>query len=420
MKLGRNRMNDARSHEDLLARLSLDDKVSLLTGADWWSVPGHPGIGLRSIRTSDGPAGVRGPRWDERDTAMNVPAPVALAATWDPRRAELVGSLLAAECRRKNVDVLLAPTVNLQRSPLGGRNFEFLGEDPLLTATIGGALVRGIQSGGVAATVKHFVANDCETQRFTVDVRVGQRVLRELYLAPFESIVTHDRPWAVMAAYNSVNGHTMTESPMLDSILKGEWGFDGLVVSDWRAARSVAAAGAGLDLVMPGPSGPWGPALADAVRQGLISEATVDDKVRRLLLLAERVGALSDGAPEQAAQSDQAFDSGTGERARELLRSAAAASFVLARNDDSLLPLDSRRPHDPRGRQCNRLPAVPRQPAGWTARRTRTERDHRLLTRRAQPHQDSCRPARATESSRHCRARRPSRIHRRGWHGARY
>jgi hypothetical protein len=180
-------------HQELLAKLSLEEKISLLTGADFWSLHGHSRIGLRPIRTSDGPAGVRGPRWDERDTALNVPAPVALTATWDPERAELMGSLLAAECRRKGVDVLLAPTVNLQRSPFGGRNFEFFGEDPVLAAAMGGALVRGLQRGGVAATVKHFVANDSETERFTVDIRVAQRVLRELYLAPFESIVRQAR-----------------------------------------------------------------------------------------------------------------------------------------------------------------------------------------------------------------------------------
>jgi beta-glucosidase len=324
------------AHKEMLAQLSLEDKVSLLTGADYWHLRAHPGIGLRRIRTSDGPAGVRGPRWDERDTALNVPAPVALAATWDPRRADLVGSLLAAECRRKGVDVLLAPAVNLQRSPFGGRNFEFFSEDPLLTAAMGGALVRELQRRGVAATLKHFVANDSEEQRFTVDARVAQRVLRELYLAPFESIVRAARPWAVMAAYNSVNGHTMTESPMLNDILKGEWGFDGVVMSDWRAARSVAAAAAGLDLVMPGPSGPWGGALAEAVRQGRLSEAVVDDKVLRLLRLAARVGALSPSAP------DGLTELWTDDRAREALRSTAAAGFVLARNQDSLLPLDPR------------------------------------------------------------------------------
>ena len=353
--------DNQQDHEDLLGRLSLEEKVSLLTGADFWSLHGHAGIGLRAVRTSDGPAGVRGPRWDERDTALNVPAPVALAATWDPRRAELMGGLLAAECRRKNVDVLLAPTVNLQRSPFGGRNFEFLGEDPLLTAVIGGGLVRGLQSHGVAAAVKHFVANDSETQRFTVDARVGERALRELYLAPFEAIAREARPWAVMAAYNSVNGHTMTESPMLTDILKDEWRFDGLVVSDWRAVRTMAAASAGLDLVMPGPSGPWGPALADAVRQGLVSEAAVDDKVLRLLRLAARVGALRHGARDSALNPGRdieddradrpvradgpiqaAAEAWTGERACEALRTTAAAGFVLTRNEHALLPLDPR------------------------------------------------------------------------------
>jgi len=346
--VGESARDGRQGHQDLLAKLSLEDKVSLLTGADFWRLRGHPGIGLRPIRTSDGPAGVRGPRWDERDTALNVPAPVALAATWDPRRAELIGSLLAAECRRKDVDVLLAPTVNLQRSPYGGRNFEFFGEDPVLTAAMGAAVVRGIQHGGVAATVKHFVANDSETQRFTVDAQVDERVLRELYLAPFESIVCQARPWAVMAAYNSVNGHTMTESPMLNDILKDEWGFDGVVVSDWGAARTITAAKAGLDLVMPGPTGPWGPALAEAVRQGVVSKAALDDKVRRLLRLAERVGALDHGArdrvvePDRAGEPDRAAEPWTDDRAREALRSTAAASFVLARNEDSLLPLNPR------------------------------------------------------------------------------
>ena len=331
------------SQAELLARLSLEEKITLLTGADFWALHGHAGIGLRPIRMSDGPAGVRGPRWDERDTALNVPAPVALAATWDPGRAELIGEILAAECRRKRVDILLAPTVNLQRSPLGGRDFEFLGEDPVLTAAIGAALVSGLQRHGVGATVKHFVANDAETQRFTVDNRVGERVLRELYLAPFEAIILQARPWAVMAAYNSVNGHTMTESPMLADILKGEWGFDGVVVSDWHAARTVAAAAAGLDLVMPGPSGPWGPSLAAAVRDGVVSEAAIDDKVTRLLRLAARVGALEPGAfrDDGPARADTGIPrTCTDERAREALRSTAAAGFVLARNERSLLPLD--------------------------------------------------------------------------------
>ncbi|MGH3279284.1 MAG: glycoside hydrolase family 3 protein, partial [Trebonia sp.] len=333
------------SLEELLARLSLEEKIALLTGADFWALHGHHWLGLRPVRMSDGPTGVRGPRWDERDTALNVPAPVALAATWDPGSAELIGEILAAECRRKGIDVLLAPTVNLQRGPFGGRDFDFLGEDPVLTAAIGAALVTGLQRHGVGATVKHFVANDAETQRFTVDNRVSERVLRELYLAPFEEIVARARPWAVMAAYNSVNGHTMTESPMLADVLKDEWGFDGVVVSDWHATRTVVAAAAGLDLVMPGPSGPWGPSLAAAVRDGLVSEAAIDDKAIRLLRLAARVGALDPVAfPDdgQARGGTGVPQTWAGERAREALRSTAATGFVLARNERSLLPFDRR------------------------------------------------------------------------------
>src|SRR5215207_6814114 len=210
-----------------LATLSLEAKTRLLTGADFWSLHPEPAVGLRRMVLSDGPAGVRGELWDERDPSANVPSPTALAASWDEARVERLGRLLAAEARRKGVDVLLAPTVNLHRSPYGGRHFECFSEDPLLTARIGVAYVRGLQAGGVAATVKHFVANDSETDRFTVDVRVGERALRERYLAPFEPIVREAGVWAVMAAYSSVNGTTATEHPMLGEVLKDQWGFDG-------------------------------------------------------------------------------------------------------------------------------------------------------------------------------------------------
>src|SRR6478672_13137754 len=183
--------------EERVRALSLEQKVRLVTGADFWALHDEPAIGLRRVVTSDGPAGVRGERWDEREPSANVPSPTALAATWDEARVERLGDLLAAECRRKGVDVLLAPTVNLHRSPYGGRHFECLSEDPLLTARIGAAYVRGLQEEGVAATVKHFVANDSETERFTLDAQVGERALRELYLAPFEAILAAD-PWAVM------------------------------------------------------------------------------------------------------------------------------------------------------------------------------------------------------------------------------
>jgi beta-glucosidase len=323
-----------------LGSLSLERKVRLLTGADFWSLWPEPAIGLRRLVLSDGPAGVRGERWDERDPSANVPSPTALAASWDEARTERLGRLLAAEARRKGVDVLLAPTVNLHRTPYGGRHFECFSEDPLLTARIGVAYARGLQAGGVAATVKHFVANDSETDRFTVDARVDERALRERYLAPFEPIVRQAGVWAVMAAYNSVNGTTATEHPMLQDILKDEWGFDGVVMSDWYAARSTEpAATAGLDLVMPGPGGPWGERLVAAVRSGRVPEATVDDKALRLLRLAARVGALEgiDPAVPPAEPWPEAAVAAE-------LREGAAAGFVLLRNAEvdgaPLLPLE--------------------------------------------------------------------------------
>ncbi len=318
-------------------RLSLEQKVELVTGADFWALYPEPDAGLRRVVTSDGPAGVRGENWDERDTSANVPSPTALAATWDCDRVEAIGALLAAEAQRKGVDVLLAPTVNLHRTPYGGRHFECFSEDPLLTARIGVAYVRGLQEAGVAATVKHFIGNDSETDRFTVDVRIDERTLRELYLAPFDAILRstgggETGAWAVMASYNGVNGSTMTESPLLRAILHDEWGYDGLVMSDWTATRSVeAAARAALDLAMPGPAtrfGPWGDALLEAVRDGRVDEALIDDKVVRILRLAGRVGALDGASPPVPALADIPRE----------LRMTAAASFVLARNS-GLLPL---------------------------------------------------------------------------------
>ena len=325
-----------RDERDLAARvatLSLEQKVRLLTGADFWSLHAEPAVGLRRLVVSDGPAGVRGERWDEREPSANVPSPTALAATWDEALVEEIGRVLAFEARRKGVDVLLAPTVNLHRTPFGGRHFECLSEDPLLTARIGVAYVRGVQGGGVGATVKHFVANDSDTERMSLDARVDERSLRELYLAPFEAIVREAGVWAVMAAYNGVNGRWMTESPLLRDVLHDEWGFDGLVMSDWFATRSTAAsARAALDLVMPGPDGPWGPALAAAVRAGEVAQDAIDDKVLRLLRLAARVGALEGLAAPPAPQF-------SGAQVATCLRRAAAAGFVLARNEDAVLPL---------------------------------------------------------------------------------
>ncbi len=258
--------------EAALASLSLESKVRLLSGQDVWTLPALPEIGLASIVMSDGPVGVRGTTWSAADPSIALPSPTALAATWDPALARRAGQLLGQEARRKGVHVLLAPTVNLHRSPLGGRHFECYSEDPLLTGQIGTGYVAGVQDQGVATTVKHFVANDFETERFTVSVQVSEQALRELYLAPFETIVREAGAWGVMSAYNSVNGVSMTNNAALQrSVLKDEWDFDGAIVSDWLAARDTAgAATGGLDIAMPAMGSPWGDKLVAAVRDGQV------------------------------------------------------------------------------------------------------------------------------------------------------
>jgi beta-glucosidase len=357
----------------LLARLSLTQKVALLTGADSWRIPGCPEIGLRPIVTSDGPSGVRGRTKDERTPSTSLPCPSALGATWDPGLVHELAAALGREARGKAVDVLLGPTLNLMRTPLGGRGFEFFAEDPVLTARLAVAYVQGLQSAGVAATPKHFVANDSETRRWAYDARVAGPVLRELYLAPFEACVTEAQAMLVMAAYNRVNGTSMTENPaLLRDVLKDEWGFDGVVVSDWNAARSTeGTALGGLDLSMPGPSGPWAEALVKAVEDGTVAEALVDDKVLRLLRLARRVGALAElpeigysemeisdsglsdpGVPDLGVSDLGVSDLGVSDLGVSefggaemispvLLRRATAASFVLLRNEGGVLPLDA-------------------------------------------------------------------------------
>lgn len=316
--------------DQLIARLDLPTKVRLLTGADFWSLPSEPAIGLRAIVTSDGPIGVRGARWDETDYALTLPCPTALAATWDEQLVRRAAGLLAGEARRKGVDVLLAPTLNLQRSPFAGRHFEYFAEDPLLVARIGAAYIQGVQAGGVAATAKHYVANDSETDRLTLDAHIDERSLREIYLQPFEAAVRAG-VCAVMSAFNAVNGTPMSEHPLLRDPLKGEWGFDGPVVSDWGAVRSTVASGnAAQDWVMPGPDGPWSAALVEAVSDGRVAEATIDDKVRRLLRLAVRVGALN-GAPTRGISNANPT---------QLLRQIVAVSSVLLRNEDDVLPLN--------------------------------------------------------------------------------
>ncbi|WP_254072070.1 glycoside hydrolase family 3 protein [Rathayibacter sp. VKM Ac-2857] len=278
---------------------------------------------------SDGPSGVRGEVWDERSPSLNLPSATALSSSWDRSIARRYGAAAAVEARRKDVDVVLGPTINLHRSPLGGRHFEGFSEDPVLTADLAAAYVAGVQENGVGATPKHYIANDSETDRFTVDVRVGDRALRELYLLAFERAIVETRAWLVMSSYNSINGTTATESDLLETPLNSEWGFDGVVISDWTAVRTVDSARAAQDLVMPGPDGPWGAALVAAVRDGSIEESVVDRKVRRILRLAARVGALEGFAPAVA-------EPVLVEDGRAFAREAAAAGSVLLRNEGEL------------------------------------------------------------------------------------
>jgi len=325
--------------ETAVAALDLETKVSLLSGQDVWSLPAVPAIGLASIVMSDGPVGVRGTQWSANDPSIALPSPTALAASWDPELARRAGRLLGQEARRKGVHVLLAPTVNLHRSPLGGRHFECYSEDPLLTGEIGAGYVTGVQEQGVATTVKHFVANDFETERFTASADVSDRALRELYLAPFETIVRRAGAWGVMSAYNRVNGVSMTTNGGLQlGVLKSEWGFTGFIVSDWLAARdAVGCATGGLDVAMPAAGSPWGARLVAAVKDGSVPAEVVDEQVRRVLRLAARVGALAAAPASASAASRPAPVDGAG-----LAREIAARSFVLAANPDGVLPLDPR------------------------------------------------------------------------------
>ena len=308
---------------DALGELTLDEKVQLLTGRDFWNTWPIEKIGLRRILVSDGPSGVRGETWDERDPSLNLPSATALASAWDPDIARRYGAAAAVEARRKGVDVVLGPTINLHRSPLNGRHFECFSEDPVLTADLAAAYVRGVQDNGVGATPKHYIANDSETDRFTVDVQVDERPLRELYLLAFEKAIADAHAWLVMSSYNSVNGATATENDLLETPLNSEWGFDGVVISDWTAVRSLDSARASQDLVMPGPDGPWGAELVKAVEAGDIDESVVDRKVLRILRLAQRVGAL-EGTP--------AIEPVHVEDGPAFVRAAAAEGMVLLEN----------------------------------------------------------------------------------------
>ena len=323
---------EARIRE-LAENLPLEQQIQLLTGADVWATHALPSIGLSRVVLSDGPSGVRGEDFDERHDSVSLPSSSALSATWSVETAHRYGQVLGQEARRKGIHAVLGPTINLHRSPLGGRHFECMSEDPRLTATLAAGYVAGVQSMGIGATPKHYLANEAETERFTADSVVDERPLRELYLAAFEDAITEARAWLVMSSYNSINGTTASENKLLKTPLSTEWGFDGVVVSDWTGVRSVEAANANQDLEMPGPVGHWGPKLLAAVNDGRVSRSAIVEKVIRILRLAARVGSLESVAPA-VAQLPAALN------AAAVAREVAVRGAVLVRNRDGLLPLN--------------------------------------------------------------------------------
>ena len=314
----------------LIEKMTLEEKIQMLHGARRRGyigyVPGIPRLGIPELALTDGPAGVRhGP-----GTAF--PAPVALAATWDRALAQQYGAALGAETKAKGQNVLLGPMVNIVRVPEGGRNFETFGEDPYLIAQMAAAEIRGIQSQDVLAQVKHYAANNQEKERHTVSAEVDERTLREIYLPAFEAAVKDAMVGSVMAAYNKVNAVYASENAhLLKDILKGEWGFEGFVVSDWGATHStVEAANNGLDIEMPGGDF-FGDKLLAAVKEGKVSQSTLDDKVRRILRIMMRFGLFE--RPAKPGSIDYAAQA-------QVARRVAQAGVVLLKNEGNLLPLD--------------------------------------------------------------------------------
>jgi len=326
----------ARDVPALVAELTLGEKASLTAGIDFWHTAAIPRLGIASVKFTDGPNGARG----ETDSFQSVtpsiciPSATALGATWDPGLVAEASAAVARQARDKGARVLLAPTVNLHRHPLWGRNFEAFSEDPLLTAKLAVAYIRGVQDQGVIATVKHLVGNETEFERYTSSSEIDERTLRELYLLPFEHAVKVAGVLALMTSYNRVNGTHVPDTPrLLRDIVRGEWGFKGFVMTDWFGlAKTVDAAHAGLDLEMPGPERAFGVELAEAIRSGLVEEAELDAKVRRMLTVFEEVGALDD-EPRDEQPVDRPED-------REVTRRAASEAAVLLANR-GVLPLEA-------------------------------------------------------------------------------
>ncbi|KAL1793403.1 hypothetical protein ACET3X_008385 [Alternaria dauci] len=320
--------------ETVLQSLTLEEKISLLAGKDFWETVPIPEKGVPAIKTSDGPNGARGEVFTGGTRAACFPAAVCSAATWDPANAKRIGHALAEETKTKSARVLLAPTMCNHRHPLGGRNFESFSEDPYLAGKMAANVVNGLQEKGIAATIKHFAANEQETDRLKVNEIVSERALREIYMKPFEITIKEANPLAVMTAYNKVNGtHADSNEFLLKQVLRGEWGWDGLVMSDWGGVNSTAdSLNAGLDLEMPGPTR-WRntDTVLEAVKKAQVTEATITERARNVLRLIEQVGGFENPEipPEQSIVDP---------KHSKLIRDVAGQGITLLKND-GVLPL---------------------------------------------------------------------------------
>ena len=330
-------MSIARSPrvQELIDQLAIEEKIAVVTGEGIWTTHEVERLNIPRLVVTDGPNGARGAGLMGTGTPTAcIPAGSVLGATWDPQLITELGDLLGIESRAKGAHVLLAPTINLHRNMLGGRNFECYSEDPFLTGVLAASFVSGVQSHGVAVTAKHLVANDSEFERNTIDVQVDERTLREVYLLPFEHAVRNGKAWGIMSAYNLLNGTYCSEHEwLLKTVLRDEWGFDGFVVSDWFALRSTGpSVAAGLSLEMPGPGNWYGDKIHTALDDGSCTIDDLDLLVGDMLAVLERTGAFDGLGGESEKPLDRPQD-------RALIRKAGAAGTVLIRND-GILPLD--------------------------------------------------------------------------------
>ncbi|GAM40363.1 glycosyl hydrolase family 3 protein [Talaromyces pinophilus] len=321
----------ARVFEYLLTEIHSSPRV----GHDFWHTAPLPRFNVPSVRVSDGPNGVRGTKFFDGVRAACLPCGTGLAATWDQSLLYDAGVLIGQECLAKGAHCWLGPTVCIQRSPLGGRGFESFAEDPYATGKLAAAYIRGAQSTGVISTIKHFAANDQEHERISVDAVMSERALREVHLLPFQIAIADSAPGAVMTCYNKINGQHISESKvMLDGLLRREWGWKGLIMSDWFGTYSTAEAlNAGLDLEMPGPTRLRGPLLELAISSRKVSRSTLDERARTVLEFVKR----ANKAEVSTVESTRDFPED-----RRLNRKLAADSIVLLKNESGLLPLNQK------------------------------------------------------------------------------